>query len=423
MGRAQRTDVPREIFALAAVAFCVALGFGVLAPAIPLFAKEFGVGATAAGAVVSAFALMRLVFGPFSGKLVDRLGERVTLVGGLAVVALSSLLAGLSQTYPQLIVLRAVGGIGSTVFTVAAMALVIRVTGAHARGRAMSVYQSGFVIGGIVGPAAGGAVLGLSLRAPFFFYAATLALAGVVGLLFLAKLPPNGHRRRSGDQNGDQPTDESAGQSADRHGDQSADEVQPDLRLAEALRLPGYRAALATNLAIGLTLFGLRGSLTPLLVVDEVGAEPSWVAWTFFVSGVVQTALMFPAGKLVDSIGRRTPMLVGVAATAVGLAMLGVSGSLGMVFAAMTIMGVGAAFLGPVPGALIGDVVRGRGGTLVAVSQMLSDAGAVVGPLLAGALAEYVSFEAAFGFGALVVLAVGWFALKLPKRAPVATHS
>lgn len=409
MGKS-RAELPREIFALAAVAFCVALGFGVVAPAIPLFAKEFGVGATAAGAVVSAFALMRLVFGPFSGKLVDRLGERVTLVGGIAVVAGSSLLAGLAQNYPQLLVLRAIGGVGSTVFTVAAMALVIRVTGAHVRGRAMSVYQSGFVVGGIVGPAAGGAVLGLSLRAPFFFYAGTLALAGVVGLLFLAKLRPAGDPKDNAADNG---TD---------NGDSEAEPEEPALRLREALRLPGYRAALATNLAVGLTLFGLRGSLVPILVVEEIGAEPSWVAWTFFVSGVVQTGLMFPAGKLTDSIGRRIPLLVGAGATAVGLALLGVSGSLGMVFAAMTVLGIGAAFLGPVPGALLGDVVRGRGGTLVAVSQMVSDAGAVVGPLIAGALAEYVSFAAAFGFGAVIVLGAGLFGLPLPNRVPVASH-
>ncbi|HEY6740130.1 MAG TPA: MFS transporter, partial [Actinopolymorphaceae bacterium] len=182
-------SVPRDILALAGVAFSVALGFGILTPAIPLFTQAFGVGTTAAGAVVSAFALMRLVFGPFGGRLVDRLGERTTLVGGLAVVAVSALLAGLSQNYPQLLILRAIGGIGSTAFTVAATALVIRVAVPESRGRAMSIYQSGFVIGGIVGPAVGGAVLGISFRAPFFLYAGSLGLACVVGLLFLSGVP------------------------------------------------------------------------------------------------------------------------------------------------------------------------------------------------------------------------------------------
>ena len=48
--------LPSEVRALVGVAFMVALGFGLVAPAIPLFARQFGVGKTAAGAVISAFA-------------------------------------------------------------------------------------------------------------------------------------------------------------------------------------------------------------------------------------------------------------------------------------------------------------------------------------------------------------------------------
>src|SRR5699024_5541126 len=129
----------------------------------------------AAGAVVSAFALMRFISGLGGGWLVNRIGERTGLILGLAVVGVSSLLAGLAQSYPQLLVLRGIGGIGSAVFGVGAMGLVLRVAGRQVRGRAVSIYRSGFLIGGIIGPALGGAVLGISLRAPFFLYAGTLA--------------------------------------------------------------------------------------------------------------------------------------------------------------------------------------------------------------------------------------------------------
>lgn len=390
-------SIPREILALAAVAFCVALGFGVVTPAIPLFAQQFGVGATAAGAVVSAFAFMRLVFGPFGGRLVDKLGERVALVTGLGVVAVSSLLAGLAQNYPQLLVLRAIGGIGSTVFTVAATSLVIRVAAAQLRGRAMSVYHSGFLLGGIIGPAAGGAVLGLSLRAPFFFYAATLALACAVGLVFMRSMR--------------QPSAE-AGSGVDLA---TTEPVIPPMRLRAALRMPAYIAALASNLAVGFALFGMRSALVPLLIVDEINASPSWVGWSFFVSSIVQTGLMFPAGKLVDTVGRRLPLIGGAFVTAVGMLMLGLDGSLAMVMTAMVVLGVGGAFLGPVPGALLGDVVTGRGGTVVAVSQMVGDVGAVLGPLAAGLLVEHLSFGAAFGLGAAVVAAAGLSGFILPR--------
>src|SRR4051812_50106445 len=96
----------------------VALGFGLVAPALPLFAREFGVGKAAAGAVVAAFALMRLVMAPFVGRMVNAVGERLLLATGIGVVAVSSALAGLSQSYWQLLVLRGAGGIGSIMFSV-----------------------------------------------------------------------------------------------------------------------------------------------------------------------------------------------------------------------------------------------------------------------------------------------------------------
>ena len=165
-------NLPREVTVLTAVAFAVAVGFGVVAPAIPVFARDFGVGRTAAGAVISAFAFMRLVSALASGRLVNRVGERVVLATGIGIVAVSSALAGLSQSYTQLLLLRGVGGVGSAMFTVSAISLLLRVVDADQRGRAMSMWQTGFLLGAIAGPAIGGPLTDISLRAPFFVYAA-----------------------------------------------------------------------------------------------------------------------------------------------------------------------------------------------------------------------------------------------------------
>src|SRR5699024_7608446 len=155
-------ELPRDVFAMSAVALCVALGFGIVAPAIPLFARQFGVGATAAGAVVSAFALTRFLSGLAAGRLLDAVGQRRGLMVGLVVFAFSNVLAGLEQSCPQFLILRGVGGIGSAVFGVGAMSLVLRVASRNMRGRAVSIYRTGFLNCGIIGPALGGAVLGIS---------------------------------------------------------------------------------------------------------------------------------------------------------------------------------------------------------------------------------------------------------------------
>jgi MFS family permease len=392
--------LPREVAVLCAVAFSVAVGFGVVAPAIPVFARQFGVGRTAAGAVISAFAFMRLVSALGSGRLVDRVGERVVLATGIGIVAVSSALAGLAQSYTQLLLLRGVGGVGSAMFTVSAVSLLLRVVDASSRGRATSLWQAGFLLGAIAGPGFGGVLTAISVRAPFFVYAGTLAAAGTIGMLFLTHTPL--HDREVA---GDAPVARTT--------------------LLQALRVSGYRAALATNLGTGWAVFGVRSSLIPLFVTESLGASATWTGIGFLISGATQGALLLPAGRLADTLGRRPVMITGASVATASLLVLTFFESLPLYVVAMALFGVGTAFLAVAPSAAVGDVVSGRGGTVVAAFQMSSDVGAVAGPLVAGSLADNISFGAAFG-ATTAVMATGLLASVLsretrhgPPRDPV----
>ena len=169
--RVKPDRLPHEVRILAVVAACVALGFGIVAPSIPVFAKSFGVSNFAASSVISVFALMRFVSAFAGGRLVDRFGERLVLATGIGVVGVSSAMAGFSHSFVQLLVLRGVGGAGSALFSVSSTSLLLRVARPEQRGRASGTVQAGFLIGGIAGPAVGGPLSEWSLRAPFFVYA------------------------------------------------------------------------------------------------------------------------------------------------------------------------------------------------------------------------------------------------------------
>lgn len=389
------SHLPPEVSVLTAVAFAVALGFGILAPAIPLFAKEFGVSNTAAGAVVSVFALLRFVSAPLAGRLVDRLGERVVLASGIGIVGVSSLLAGLSGSYVQLLVLRGAGGVGSAMFTVSAFSLLMRVVAPDQRGRASGAFQAGFLVGGITGPAFGGPLTAWSLRAPFFVYAATLLVAGAVGAVFLARSELREREDGSATAGGPAPTS-----------------------LRTALRHPAYRAALVSNFANGWAVFGIRASLVPLFVGLGLGLGAEWTGYGLLVSAVVQALVLWPAGRLADTHGRR-PFLRGGAAvaTAAGLVLaLSTSGPAFLV--AMALFGAGSALMGVSTAAVVGDVIGGRGGSAVATYQMAADAGTFVGPLLAGVLSDALSFEAAFLSTAAVSAVALVAALAMPETRP-----
>ena len=380
---------------LGLIAFCVAVGFGVLVPVLPVFARSFGVGNLEVGAVISAFALMRLLSSPLCGRMIERWSERVIMATGIFIVAVSSGLAGISQSYLQLLVLRGIGGIGSAMFTVSAFTLLLTSVDAGLRGRAAGFFQGGFLIGGMAGPAVGALLSAVSLTAPFFFYAGTLAVAGTVGLVLLRVRGPRP--------------------------DQADTAV---VRFADALRDRRYQAALLTNLAQGWTAFGVRSSLVPVLVVEVLHRPASWTGIAFAVAAVAQTIALGPAGRFVDTVGRRPAMIAGGLVAGVTMMAVPFSPNIWVLIVVLCLYGVASALLGTAPAAAVGDATGGvRSGSAIAAFSMCSDLGAIVGPLVAGLLADAVSYPAAFAVGVvLTLLGAGW-SIRMPRETPPAERS
>ncbi|GII66171.1 putative transporter [Sphaerisporangium krabiense] len=385
-------ELPREVKILTVVAFTVAVGFGIQSPAIPVFAGEFGVGSTAIGAVVSAFAFMRLATGLPGGRLVNRFGERRVLLTGMAMLAATSILAGLSWNYPLLLIFRGACGVGSALYTVSAMNMLLRVTPASHRGRATGYFQGGYYLGTVTGPALGGGLLGVSPRLPFFVYGVAVAVAGAIAAVALARaalVAPAAPRAEAAPQG---------------------------VTLGQALRQRPYLAALSSNFALGWAVFGVRVSVLPLYLLVVIKASPTWIGAGLAVGAVVQAAALPLAGRMADLWGRRPSLLLGQGLILCCLAMVTAWQTLPSYLAAFALIGLGTAFCTTGGAATVGDVTQGRGGTVVAGYQMTADLGMTVGPLVAGALAAAYSYEVAF-MGTAAVVLVGWLmALTVPPR-------
>ncbi|GAB3346438.1 MFS transporter [Modestobacter lapidis] len=399
MRRPRGTDpLPREVGVLAIVAFVVALGFGVVAPAIPLFAQAYGVGTTAVGLAISTFAFFRFVSAFAGGSLVERLGERAVLAAGLVIVAVTTGLSALAGSFPLFVALRGAGGIGSALFTVAALSLLLRAAPATQRGRAAATYQGGFILGGIAGPAAGGFLTEVSPQLPFFVYTAALLVAGTVALVLL--------RRPSRDlPEAPVPAPDAAGPPAPKAGS----------GLAAAFRSRAYLAALVANLGVGWVLFGVRNSLVPLYVTEELGKTAAWAGAGLLAGSLAQAVGLLRAGRLSDNWGRRPALLLGSALATASMAVLVLPPVTALFLLSMATFGLAASLLASVPAAIVGDVSPARGGRLVAVFQMVADLGAVTGPLVAGWLTDAFSFQVAFGASAAVLALSLITALAMPR--------
>jgi MFS family permease len=387
------TRLPGEIWVLVVTAFLVAIGYGLVSPALPSFARTFGVGISAASAVVSAFAVFRLGFAPVSGRLVNAFGERRVFTAGLLVVAGSTGACAVAHTYWQLLTFRAVGGIGSTMFTVSALSLLVRLSPPAQRGRASGMWGTGFLLGSITGPLVGGGLVAVSLRAPFIVYALVLVLTAAVGAVFLSRSTLRAAIVGDGG---------------------------PDLSLRAALRMRAYRAALIGNFTNGWLNYGVRVALVPLFVVEALGQKPSWagIALTVFAAGNATTLML--SGRWADRRGRRPPILLGLVISALATGSLGWITSLPLFLAVSLLGGLGGGLINPPLNAAVADVIggRGRGGPVLAGFQMVSDLGTIIGPMLAGLIAEGTSYGIAFTVSGVVAL----LALAVWSRAPETLH-
>ncbi len=356
---------------MSSISFFVAVGFGLIIPALPIFASSFGVSKTAIGLIISSFAIVRFSSGLVAGKFVDKFGERSVLGFGLFMVSFFTLLTALAQNYEQLLIFRSLGGLGSSMFSVSAGSLLMRSVGDDFRGRAQSLFNGGFLLGGITGPAFGGVLSAISLRAPFFVYSTTLAIAGAIALFFLSE-------KRLG-KKVDAPTSK-LGQTT----------------LGQAMRLKPYQIALALAFINNWILFGLRSSILPLFVTEELKSTAAIAGLGLTVGALVQGVFMLKAGKYSDQKGRKAALLFGSAFVLFGILMLAITTNTALYFISMALFGLGGAYVGTAPGSVVGDIIRGRGGQVIAAWQMAGDAGMIFGPVIVGLLTDLYSYQTAF---------------------------
>ena len=380
---------PREVGVLVFASFFVAVGFGIIAPTIPLFARSFEVSNAQVGAIVSAFAFARFASGLISGKMVDHFGERLIYSFGIGFVALTSFAAGLAQSYEQLLIFRAVGGLGSSMFSVAAGSILIRAVDDSHRARAQSLYNGSFLLGMMAGPVLGGALSIISLRAPLLIYAVLLAFASASGAFLL--------------------------RNSTLAAKPTVKQESGAITLRSALALKPYRIALVISFCTAWVLFGMARSILPLFMVEDIKVTASFMGLGFTISTIIQGAFLLQAGKLSDINGRKYSAVIGTSLLTLFALALAFTTEPLMFIAASVIVGFGAAFLSTTPYAIVGDVLEGKGGQVIGLFQMAGDAGAMIAPIALGAIADSYGYRPAFFVTAALMAFAVLVSTKLPE--------
>ena len=421
--------VPTGLKVLIAASFMIAVGFGLVAPVLPNYAQNFNATVTMATMVVSALAITRLIFAPSAGQMITRWGERPVYTIGMLIVSVTSFMIAFAWDYWVLLGSRAVAGIGSVMFTVSAMGLLVRLSPAHMRGRISGYYATAFLLGNLLGPVIASALAPFGMRAPFIVYGFSLLAAGlIVWFLMPSQAALEAERDAimeaaalaEGKGTGVLPSaaDSPAGAQAGASGGAAGKSDLPAMTVRDALKFSNYRSALVSNWAIGWSVFGVQSSIIPLAAayLATGGDMSDSVAATLLASLAMATNSFGNAltqtfsGRFSDRFGRRVMafsglLLAGSAVTFMGFA------PVAWVFVSLTAcLGIGAAFMGPSIQATVSDVIgtRRSGGQVLAVYQMCSDFGMILGPLVAGLIADAWGFVPAFIISGLLLVAAAF---------------
>lgn len=391
------------------VTIVVMLGFGLISPTLPLFARSFGVGRAEVGLLNTAFALARLGFDLVAGPLADRYGERRMATLGTVVVGVSSILAAVAPSFELLVLFRGLGGAGSAVLFAALMSYLIHSVAPERMGRAMSVFFASFLVGTVLGQPVGGFIAEvLGLAAPLWFYAGACFLSAALTWRFLndAKRPAHEHPP--------------AGSRHEVMAETEGAVAATWNRARELLALRGFGTALVANAVLFWVLGAVRLTMVPLFAEEEVRLSELGIGVVLGAAAVGQLAVVWRAGNLADSRGRRSALIPGTVGLIVSVAVLGWADQPWLLAAALTVMGVATGFAGVAPAAMVADLApRNLSGTAVGMFRFAGDLGFVLGPVLTGLVADAAGYGPAFLVAAAPLLLVLALAVRAPETLRV----
>jgi MFS transporter, DHA1 family, multidrug resistance protein len=383
----------RSVATVVGLAFLINIGTGLVLPVLPLYARSFGVGYGEAGLLVASYSLARLLCDLAAGAVVDRWGERISGAAGLAITSGGALLTGLAPTFILALAFWAAAGAGSAVVLAAMYSHLLKVVPKDWMGRTLSLFYGAFNGGVVAGTFLGGVVASrLGLASPLFLMAGAALLATFLYFRLLqversapAAPPPAltevplGRLRLP---------------------------VSSRSTLAGVFRTPGFGMVIITNLAYLWMVAAIFDTLLPLFARDTIHMSTLGIGIVFSLALAAEFLVLYPAGSLSDSRGRRYVLLPSLAALAVMTVIVGWAESPVALGAFVALLGIASGFAGLPPAAMLADVIpEHQSGTGVGIFRFSGDLGFTLGPLVAGFTAGTLGFKAAFAIAALPTIA------------------
>ncbi|MDD9852746.1 MAG: MFS transporter [Deltaproteobacteria bacterium] len=379
------------LFAVIAVEL---VGFGIVVPVLPYWARTFGASGSELGYVLSAYALAQFLCAPLWGRLSDRIGRRPVMLLTIAGSACSLLLLGFANSLLWLGAARLLSGAFAANVSVAT-AYVADVCPEHERARWMGMIGASFALGFTLGPVIGGSFGMMGYPVPMFV-AAGLSAANLIAAALLLREPRKPQAAQAAQGAQDAPH---AGRFA-------------DLRDGAMLRI------CAVYLLFSLAVTQLE-SMFQLYVMDRFSWNVAQTAMLLFVMAIFMGGIQGGAMKHISARwSERGLVLWGALAMALGFALFPLPAGAALLLLPLLLLAAGRGVSQPslMSLASLQAAAHRRGETLGAFQSSASLA-RIVGPTLGGKLYDHAAPGAPFWLAGALMLAVFAFSLRLPRGA------
>ena len=373
-------------------ALCYFISFAMLLPTLPLYVEEvLGGSSLQVGIVVGAFGVSAAVIRPFLGRLGDKYGRRILLVGGAIMTGFSVFLYPVWLSIPALVVLRIFTGIGESGAFVGAATATQDLASDERRGEASSYFSLAIYVGLGIGPFLGEFI---NDRADFETVCQLALSLSLVSAVFAFAVPAK------------PPLFEGS-------------ELKPRSKafLHKASVLPGILLTLSLIGFVGYTSF-------IALYLDDISGGTASAGPVFLFYAAIVLVFRLTLADLPDRLGARRGSTFAFAFIAAGLGVVALWPSVVGVYTGTAILACGVAFNYPALFLLVmaGTEPHERSHSVASFGFFFDIAGAVGAPLLGLVIFVTGSERPAFAVGSCTALAALVGVRRLTRaRTPLST--
>jgi DHA1 family multidrug resistance protein-like MFS transporter len=367
-------NIRRLLPILALTVFSSNLGSGIIAPLLPIYAKELGASGVWLGIIFAGTSIASALLMPFTGRFSDKRGRKPILAFGIAGLTITSFAYIWAHSVASLTMVRFAGGAAAAMVSPIAQAYIGDITPKGEEGKWMGIFNATYIVGFGTGPLLGGVVADHFGMNSAFYIMGFLNLLSFLGILIF--LPEITQRRQS------------SGQFS-----------------LKAITASNITRSIFTYQIGASSTRGIMTTFVPVLAVTMAGMNSSLIGTLLTVTIIANSLLQVPFGNLADRYNRRLMIIVGAMGTAISMVLVPSSNGFWLL---LLFLGFGAITDGiSTPAAMAAIIQEGRKygmGVTTSVSNMGAGIGMGLAPILAGFFVDMYDVGSAFYVATVVVI-------------------